>query len=179
MILLRSRPTIVLVGAMSLLCRCRALSARSLRPAFALVAGGNGVKSSRVGGSMALALSSFPVEVHRSPRSSDIRSHVRIGTNWGVTTGTSYFGHGSLGLATAARANRRRRRSAMGMVSDQPFRSPVVEETSEEDFRSLGLQGDLVEAMDKFGEEILTPAILTHVDRVLNMCDGKCSGYNL
>lgn len=38
------------------------------------------------------------------------------------------------------------------MVSDRPFRGPQPEKVEEADFSGLGLLGDLVDAMDEFGE---------------------------
>lgn len=49
--------------------------------------------------------------------------------------------------------SRRRRRTSLGMVSDQPFRGPQAEVAEEMDFSSLGLLDDLVDAMQEFGEE--------------------------
>lgn len=49
----------------------------------------------------------------------------------------------------------RRRRTALGMVSDRPFRAPRVEALEEMDFGSLGLLDELVEAMDEFGKNIV------------------------
>lgn len=50
---------------------------------------------------------------------------------------------------------RRRRPTALGMVSDRPFRAPHVEDLEEMDFSSLGLLDELVEAMDEFGENLV------------------------
>ena len=49
---------------------------------------------------------------------------------------------------------RRRGRTALGMVSDRPFRSPQAEVLEEVDFRTLGLLDELVEAMDEFGAKM-------------------------
>lgn len=53
----------------------------------------------------------------------------------------------------SAAPSRRRRRTSLGMVSDQPFRGPQAEVAEDVDFGSLGLLDDLVDAMQEFGEE--------------------------
>ena len=62
-------------------------------------------------------------------------------------------GRGVGGGRALSAPSRRRSRTSLGMVSDQPFRGPQAEVAEEMDFSSLGLLDDLVDAMQEFGEE--------------------------
>lgn len=149
----KSKPTTVFLGAMSLLCRGRAFSLKPVRPAFTPMANAVVVTAPRGSGSMVLSYSSATTKNHRHPPRADIQSGIRIGGITAFTVPWRYPGFRPLAVA-AARSSRRRRRTALGMVSDQPFQTPEQEEEEKVDFRSLGLTDDLVEAMDEFGEDI-------------------------
>lgn len=75
----------------------------------------------------------------RTSRAGEVRSGV--GSQFAVAT-----------PGRVASPSRRRRRTALGMVSDRPFRAPQAEELEETDFGTLGLLNDLVGAMGEFGE---------------------------
>lgn len=104
---------------------------------------------SRRDGTMALAFSSARVTIRR-----EIRNRRPADGTFAENMITRRGESSSDGITPllASRPGRRRRRTALGMVSDQPFQSPSVEEQEKTDFRSLGLQDDLVDAMDEFGE---------------------------
>lgn len=56
------------------------------------------------------------------------------------------------GLGQIQQTSGRRRRTSLGMVSDQPFRGPQAEPMEAMRFQELGLLPELVESMDDFGE---------------------------
>ena len=166
-----TRPTAVLIGAMSFLGRCRALSttagaataAAVVRPtaaaaaAAAAAAGGGGRRSG-----MMLGFSS-PAAIARRYGTHAARLNVPsslslLGSS--APAALSSFAPrprtraaGAQAAAAVASPSRRRRRTALGMmVSDRPFRGPQEEAMEEANFSSLGLLGELVDAMDEFGE---------------------------
>ncbi|CAN0298416.1 unnamed protein product, partial [Ectocarpus sp. 12 AP-2014] len=145
-----NRPTAVILGAMSFLGRCRALSVATgpttSAPATAVVrpvlTSSTGRRCGMLGFCPAAqhyrnsrwgSTSSFTVSLLHSSASSC--SFARTSEALGVA-------------AVAASPSRRRRRTALGMVSDRPFRGPEAEVIEEMDFTGLGLLDDLVDAME-------------------------------
>lgn len=62
------------------------------------------------------------------------------------------IGHGRVGMSSMPSG--RRRRTALGMVSDRPFRGPQAEALEHMDFTTLGLLDDLVDSMAEFGQYV-------------------------
>ncbi|CAM9656451.1 unnamed protein product, partial [Hapterophycus canaliculatus] len=155
-----SRPTAVLLGAMSFLGRCRALSTATaasavVRPLVSSTsaAAGAGRRSGMLG-----FLSPAAIAQHRSSagRMSSPSPSSLLRSCSSSSCSLSSFARPSPSRASrvaiaASSPSRRRRRTALGMVSDRPFRGPEAEVMEEMDFTGLGLLDDLVGAMDEFG----------------------------
>eukprot|EP00752_Nemacystus_decipiens_P008081 g7222.t1 len=157
-------PTAVLIGAMSFLGRCRALPATTgaattvssvVRPTTA------GAAAAQAAGRRAGVLGFLSPAAAATQRHSGARwarpSSLSLLGSWPSSSACSLSSfarpRASRGVAVAS-PSRRRKRTALGMVSDRPFRGPPAEVVEEvEDFSGLGLLDELVDAMDEFGFE--------------------------
>lgn len=159
-----TRPTAVLIGAMYFLGRCRALSAitggaavgsAAVRPTAAAATAGR--RSGMLGFVSPAAITRQHSVRWARPCSLSLMSSSRPSSSSSLSSfarprrATSRVGV----RISAASPSRRRKRTALGMVSDRPFRGPEAEVVEAMDFSGLGLLGDLVNAMDEFGEEEL------------------------
>ncbi|CAM9813894.1 unnamed protein product, partial [Scytosiphon promiscuus] len=158
-----SRPAAVLLGAMSFLGRCRALSAapaasavvRPLVSSTSAAAGGAGRRSGMLGFLSPAAIAQHRSTARRMSHPSQL-SALRCSSS-PSSCSLSSFARPSpsrafrVAAVAATSPSRRRRRTALGMVSDRPFRGPEAEVMEEMDFTGLGLLDDLVGAMDEFG----------------------------
>eukprot|EP00903_Cladosiphon_okamuranus_P008510 g8174.t1 len=172
-----TRPTAVLIGAMSFLGRGRGLPTTAgvatavsavVRP---VAAGGVRAAGSRRPGrllgffSPAAAAAAAPQRYSsnnrwaRPPSSLSMLGSSLPPSSCALSASLSSFARPKAsrrvvgGRAVVASPSRRRKRAALGMVSDRPFRGPEVEAEEAMDFSGLGLLEDLVDAMDEFGFE--------------------------
>ncbi|CAN0121971.1 unnamed protein product [Ectocarpus sp. 4 AP-2014] len=148
-----NRPTAVIIGAMSFLGRCRALSVTpGPTTSAAAAAVVRPVLTSSTGRRCGMLGFCPAAQHHRNSRCGST-SFPPVSLLHSSASSSSFARtSGALGVAAvAASPSRRRRRTALGMVSDRPFRGPEAEEIEEMDFTGLGLLGDLVDAMEEFG----------------------------
>lgn len=162
-----TRPTAVLIGAMSFLGRCRALSATTgasvsavVRPTAATAGAAAAQQAGRRAGMLGFLSPAAATQRYSSARWAGPSSLSLLGSlspaSCSLLSSAARPRASSRGVvvgASPASPSRRRKRTALGMVSDRPFRGPQAEVMEEMDFSGLGLLGDLVGAMDEFGEK--------------------------
>lgn len=164
-----TRPTAVLIGAMSFLGRCRALSASTgaasavsavVRPTTAAAASAQAGRRAGMLGFLSPAAGAHRYSSARwaGPSSLSLLGSLPSSSTSSLSSFARPRAVGAVVGASPASPSRRRKRTALGMVSDRPFRGPQAEVMEEMDFSSLGLLGDLVDAMDEFGEKVGSPA---------------------